>query len=461
MDSKSFYEPASDEEKKECREWQPGFEGNIEHLVKLHRILRNTPRSSNERRDALALWEQFNKTRKDSDEVYLDGRKMPVKTSYEETVVGLDLKGLVLSETVGPIDFEGADMRGSRFCGSSLTGADFSRANLSGTIFAGGGDSGCSPAFLLRTNFSDTDIRACNFAGTIVAESHFQGCIADKDTCFDGADLQGANFNNANLSGASMKSVNLQLAQLRETNLRGVKLSGSDIYGAIVLSPEIDDETEQDNLRVTPVAPTLSVNRSKRHIIVAPPVPVPSFHTNSLEHANLLHMMRNTDLAGLFGAVSQKGVLLLGRFEQEHGEVLDALRKNLRDLGYLPMKFDFENPGNRTLKETILTLAGLSHFVVADITEASSVPLELATIAREFRIPIVPIKRSGRKTFSMFDSFARDYREQVLDPLEYDDIDQLLSALNAAIILPAEAKHKEIIKMKTQLLSTRKAIDFI
>ena len=121
MDSKSFYESASDEEKKECREWQPGFKGNIEHLVKLHRILRNTPRSSNERRDALALWEQFNKTRNDSDESYLNGKKMAVKTAYEESVVGLDLKGLVLSEIVGPINFEGADLSGSKFFGSSLS----------------------------------------------------------------------------------------------------------------------------------------------------------------------------------------------------------------------------------------------------------------------------------------------------------------------------------------------------
>lgn len=460
MDSETFFQPASDEEKQLCRDWQPDFKGNIEHLVKLHRILRDTPRSSDERRDALALWEAFNKTRNDSDEISVNGENMAVKIAYEEEVIGLDLKGLALSEIVGPISFEGADLRESRFLGASLTGADFSRANMSGSIFADGGNSGLAPAFLLRTNFTGADITACNFAGAIIADSQFQGCIADIYTCFDGADLQGANFNNAKLFGASMKSANLQLAQLNETDLRSVKLSGSDVYGATVISPLIDKDTEQEELRVTPVEPSLSVNRSKRQNVVAPPGPVPSFHTNSLEHANLLHLMRNTDLAGLFGAITQKGVLLLGRFEKEHGEVLDALRENLRKRGYLPMKFDFDKPGDRTLKETILTLAGLSHFVVADITEASSVPLELATIAREFHIPIVPIKRAGRRTFSMFDSFARDYREQVLEPLEYVDIDQLLGALDAAIIQPAEAKHNEIIEMKARPLKVRMAIDF-
>ncbi len=62
---------------------------------KLHRILRNTPRYSNERRDALALWEQFNKTRNDSDEIYLNGRKVAVKSAYA------DLKCSLKKEKIG------------------------------------------------------------------------------------------------------------------------------------------------------------------------------------------------------------------------------------------------------------------------------------------------------------------------------------------------------------------------
>jgi hypothetical protein len=61
----------------------------------------------------------------------------------------------------------------------------------------------------------------------------------------------------------------------------------------------------------------------------------------------------------------------------ERKSVLDALRNALRSRGFLPIVFDFERPKGLDFTETIMTLAGMSCFVIADITNPKSAPLEL------------------------------------------------------------------------------------
>jgi hypothetical protein len=62
-------------------------------------------------------------------------------------------------------------------------------------------------------------------------------------------------------------------------------------------------------------------------------------------------------------------VLILGRFSDERKAVLDALRDELRNRGYLPILFDFKPSASLEIAETIKVLAGLARFVIADITE--------------------------------------------------------------------------------------------
>lgn len=72
-------------------------------------------------------------------------------------------------------------------------------------------------------------------------------------------------------------------------------------------------------------------------------------------------------------------MLILGRFT-ERTPVLDGLRTRLRELGFAPIVFDFERPTSKDLTETVQILAGLSAFIIADLTAPRSAPHEAQAV---------------------------------------------------------------------------------
>jgi hypothetical protein len=112
-------------------------------------------------------------------------------------------------------------------------------------------------------------------------------------------------------------------------------------------------------------------------------------------------------------------VLILGRFSEDRKPILDALRDALRNKGFLPIVFDFERPKGRDFTETIKKLAGMSCFVIADITNPRSAPLELQAAFPDYMIPFVPILHDGESAFAMFANLQTKY-DWVLGLLEYD-----------------------------------------
>jgi hypothetical protein len=135
-------------------------------------------------------------------------------------------------------------------------------------------------------------------------------------------------------------------------------------------------------------------------------------------------------------------VLILGRFSEERKAVLDAIRDVLRKHDYLPILFDFDPTTNQTIIETVKTLAGMSRFVIADITDARSVSQELLIIDTHCRTVAVPlIKKRGEPEYGMLD--FRNSPWFVKGRYEYDGSEELIASIKENVIAPAEAKVKQ------------------
>jgi hypothetical protein len=143
-------------------------------------------------------------------------------------------------------------------------------------------------------------------------------------------------------------------------------------------------------------------------------------------------------------------VLILGRFTEERKKVLDALREELRKRNYLPILFDFDKPASQDLTATVSTLAHLARFIIADLTDPSSIPHELATIVPTTPVPVQPILLSGRREFAMFSNLQWRH-PWVLTTHRYDGPEQLIAELHKKVIAPAEAKAKELGKRRRKI----------
>jgi hypothetical protein len=143
--------------------------------------------------------------------------------------------------------------------------------------------------------------------------------------------------------------------------------------------------------------------------------------------------------------------LLLGRFTPERKAVLDALADTLRKHNLLPIIFDFERCTNRDFTETIKVLAGLSLFVIVDLTKPKSVPQELTATVPDYQIPFVPILEEGKDPYSMFvDLMKYDW---VLQPLlTYRTREMLLKNFKKNILDRAWKKHLELQHKKNEKL---------
>ena len=137
-------------------------------------------------------------------------------------------------------------------------------------------------------------------------------------------------------------------------------------------------------------------------------------------------------------------VLILGRFTDERKAVLDALREELRKRDYLPILFDFEVPATRDITETVSLLARMARFIIADLTDPSSIPQELQAIIPSVRVPVQPLLLEGSSLYSMFKDFDPQDFHWVLPVYHYKEPEQLFGTLAEKVIAPAEGKVKAL-----------------
>jgi hypothetical protein len=246
--------------------------------------------------------------------------------------------------------------------------------------------------------------------------------------------LVGANLRWANLSGANVSKADLAYARLVDVDITNADLTGCRIYGVSAWGLTLSDETKQRDLIIT----TLHE---------------PKITVDNIEVAQFVYLLlHNEKIRAVIDTVGKKGVLLLGRFTEGRIAVLERLRAELRERGYLPIVFNFDKPETKDFTETVRLLAGLSHFVIADITNPKSAPLELQATVPEIMVPFLPIIEEGEKPFSMLVDLWIKHRDWVFEPLYYSSLDALVGALDQEIIGPAEMRFDELIVRKAETM---------
>ena len=116
----------------------------------------------------------------------------------------------------------------------------------------------------------------------------------------------------------------------------------------------------------------------------------------------------------------------------------------------MPIVFNFDKPETKDFTETIRLLAGLSHFVIADVTNPKSAPLELQATVPEIMVPFKPRQDEGGKPFAMLEDLWIKHRDWVFEPIEYSSVDRLVETMDAEIIGPAEARFDELVVRRAE-----------
>lgn len=312
-----------------------------------------------------------------------------------------------------PVDLSGADLSRLEF---GLFPA-LRRADARGLIPAG-----ASLSFIYN-EIVGFEVMPLNLRGANLRHTRLDDADLAKADCqaadFSGATLSGANlhradctfarFVGADLSGADMRGSKLQHTLFVGTTVEGADLGSSDVHGASVWG-----------LKGVPADETgLLVTAQGEH----------DLRSDSFALAQLIYFLtRGENTRDLIDTVSSRLVLILGNFKQERMAMLNAVRSALRGIGCMPIIFDFEGPKTQDTTGSVETLARLAHFVMADITDPSSVPHELATTVPFLRTtPVVLLRAQGARGYSM----VRDLKAYpwVLGVYDYEGVEPLVGAL--------------------------------
>ena len=114
------------------------------------------------------------------------------------------------------------------------------------------------------------------------------------------------------------------------------------------------------------------------------------------------------------------------------------------------MVFNFDKPQTKGFTETVRLLAGMSRFVIADITNPRSARLELQATVPEFMVPFVPILAKGEEPFAMLRDLKINHADRVLDVIRYSSVNRLIAVLDTDIIGPAQEKFADLLELKAQ-----------
>ena len=351
-----------------------------------------------------------------------------------------------------PVDLSGANLDQAQLHGCNLIRADLRGASLRGA------------------QLPEAHLKNADFTGACIEQTNFEHANA-RDACFDNVQgrkarfivttLRGASFRNADLERADFYRAYLRQVDFRDANLTevrfaraflgrarcdGATLMRADLRGASLVHSSFDHANLRD-ARVHGVAAwsTSLKQAQQENMLISRTDQEPPVYVDNLNCAHLVSLLvDNEQVRSFMSALSSSMVLILGRFTAERKAVLDLLRARINAAGYAGVVFDFERPSNRDFIEVIKVLAGLSRFVIADLTDPKVVHEEVGVIIDEYpSVPVRAIIEEGQQVSDTLRGHAR--RDSFVKPLfRYRDSDQIIQELDSRIIEPAERLAQEL-----------------
>lgn len=312
---------------------------------------------------------------------YIDLRKSDLRN--------VDLTGWTLGEVAldGSL-LQGAVLQKTRLAGSYLVGCNLTKTNLAGAML--------ERVSLNLATIQKTDLTEAKLAGAQFVASTFNQPILEE------ADLRGANLAGAKLRGVRLCRAKLDRANLTRADLGEADLTNAELRGAKLLWAQMDRATLDgailDGAHVYGVAAWAiqGVPRQQEGLVVSRPDAENQITVEDIEVAQQLHtFLDNPKISRAIDALSNKIVLILGRFTENRIAVLREIRCALRKCDAVPVLFDFPKPEHRDIMETVTVLAGLTALVLADFTAPRMVLEEVPRILESYRVPVQPLLLEG------------------------------------------------------------------
>jgi uncharacterized protein YjbI with pentapeptide repeats len=301
----------------------------------------------------------------------------------------------------------GSDLSGMELDGVNLSEAALTNANLKRTSLRS--------AALRGADFSNADLSFADLTKSDLSDANLKMAWL-KNAFLKGVDLHRADLTLANLENASLNSADLSFTRLAQTNLKNADLANCIVYGIAAWDLDLAG-ARQSNLTITPPDE-------------------PAITVNNLEVAQYSYLFQNpTKVREMLDTLKSKTVLVLGRFVGERRAIFDLIRDELQEHGYLPVVFDFVGPATRNFTEAVSTLAGMSRFIIADVTGAPDVRRVMETLVTSSRsVPVQPLIQGS----ALLD-IPQD-QQWVLPVLRYRGAKDLARSFRKAVIAPAERR---------------------
>ena len=224
---------------------------------------------------------------------------------------------------------------------------------------------------------------------------------------FQDADLSYCSAEDADFSGSYFNNTILENIKFVKSNLSNTYINSCFFYGSSTWDITTDGSVQKNNIITSKDENSITVD--------------------NIELAQFIYLLiNNVKVRNVIDTITSKVVLILGNFSKERKQILDSIREELRKYDYVPIMFDFDKPTSRNLTETIITIASMSKYIIADISSPRSIPQELASIIPRLQsVTVYPIIVQSEKPYGMFiDFYSYKSVKQIIEynPSKLNDV---------------------------------------